>query len=226
MRQNKPVPAESIVEKDGRRYREVPVRSALPLWAAAAVWLLAALFLPMYSLWHLLLIAAVSAAAALLCARLLPKETRLVELPFCADNADLDAMARQTADAQQELIAAANAVAGAKPQTAALLREIAATCAQIRGAILASPGDLNRIRRFLNYYLPTTRKLAAKYTELCAQNAPGENITGTAAAIEEALAQINTSFHRQFDSLYADDALDITTDITVLDTLLARDGLK
>ena len=153
MQQNKPVPAESIVEKDGRRYREVPVRSALPLWAAAAVWILAALFLPMYSLWHLLLIAAASAAAAFLCARLLPKETRLV-------------------------------------------------------------------------YLPTTRKLSAKYAELCAQNAPGENITGTAAAIEEALAQINTSFHRQFDALYADDALDISTDITVLDTLLARDGLK
>lgn len=226
MPQNKPHTSEKIIEKDGRRYREVPVRSALPLWAATAVWLFCALFAPMYNLLHLLLIAVVSAAAALLTARLLPTETKLVELPFCTDNADLDAMARQTADAQRALNAASDAVKSGKPETAALLAEIAATCARIRESILASPDDLSRIRRFLNYYLPTTRKLAAKYVELCTKTAPGANITETIGAIEQALAQINDSFHRQYDALYADDALDISTDITVLDTMLARDGLK
>ncbi|MGM9652565.1 MAG: 5-bromo-4-chloroindolyl phosphate hydrolysis family protein [Eubacteriales bacterium] len=221
------VPAkDKIIEKDGRKYREEPVKPALPFWAASAVWLIAALALPMYRPFHLVLIALVSAAAAILTARLLPKETRLVELPFYVGNDDLDAMARAIADARDDLRAAREKIAGRKPQTAAVMAEIEETCAKIQSSILESPDDLPRIRRFLNYYLPTTRKLAAKYAAVTAQDADGANISETITAIEGALAQINTSFHHQLDALYADDALDVSTDITVLETMLARDNLK
>jgi hypothetical protein len=64
MQNKKPDPV--IIVKDGRKYKEVPVKSALPLWAAAAVWLIAALLLPMYNLLHLIGIALVSVGAALL----------------------------------------------------------------------------------------------------------------------------------------------------------------
>ena len=52
-----------IIEKDGRRYREKICRSALPFWAAAGVWLISALFLPMYNMLHLIGIALVSLGA-------------------------------------------------------------------------------------------------------------------------------------------------------------------
>ena len=63
---------EAIIEKDGRKYKEVPVKSALPIWAAAAVWLLAALILPMYTPLHLVIAAALSAGAALLVKKIVP----------------------------------------------------------------------------------------------------------------------------------------------------------
>ena len=217
---------EPIIERDGRRYRRVPRKSALPFWAAALVWLIAALFFPMISVIHLLLIALLSVAAALLAAKLAPRETMLVELPFYEGNSDLNHVAGQIADARDTLRAARDKAADKKPATAAVLTEIEETCGKIQAAVLANPDDLPKIRRFLNYYLPTTEKLANKYVLVLSQNADGANIAETTANIEQALSTIRVSFKNQLDALFSDDALDISTDITVLETMLARDNLK
>lgn len=218
--------APAVVEKDGKKYKVVQIRSALPIWTAAAVWLLAALILPMYSVFHLLIVAALSVGAALLVKKVLPKETKLVEIPFCTGNHELDETVKSINTALTDLRAAADRITSAKPETARRLRDIAKTIEKIRDALIASPDDLPKVRRFLNYYLPTTQKLADKYAYLTAQDANSTNIQETSLAIENALAQVDTSFAHQLDALFADDALDVSTDITVLETLLARDNLK
>ena len=215
-----------IIEKDGRRYREVLRRSALPFWAAAAVWIIAALCLPMYNLLHLIGIGLLSLGAGLLTAKFAPQKTELEELPFYEGNNDLNLVAKQIAAARDTLRKAQNACAAKKPETSALLGEIEAVCGRIQAAVLASPDDLPKIRRFLNYYLPTTEKLADKYLLVLAQEGGGTNIAETAANIEEALRTVRTAFDAQLDALFSDDALDISTDITVLETMLARDNLK
>lgn len=215
-----------LIEKDGRKYKEVPVKSALPLWAAAAVWLLAALLLPMYNPLHLIGIALVSVGAALLVKKLVPKETKLVEIPFHTGNPDLDETVRLINEAISDLRAAKDKIAEVKPDTAARLDSIITTAAKIRDAVTESPEDVKKIRRFLSYYLPTTKKLASKYATLTSQSIDSPNIRDTALSIEGALTQVDTSFIRQLDALFEDDALDISTDITVLETLLARDDLK
>ena len=216
----------AVIEKDGRKYKEVPVKSALPIWAAAVVWLLAALIFPMYNVFHLLIVAALSVGAALLVKKVLPKETKLVEIPFYTGNHDLDETVKNINAALSDLKSAAERIASAKPETARRLRDIAKTIEKIRDALITSPDDLPKVRRFLNYYLPTTQKLADKYAYLTAQDANSTNIQETSLAIENALAQVDTSFAHQLDALFADDALDVSTDITVLETLLARDNLK
>lgn len=216
----------AVIEKDGRKYKEVPIKSALPIWAAAVVWLLAALIFPMYSVFHLLIVAALSVGAALLVKKVLPKETKLVEIPFYTGNHDLDETVKNINAALSDLKSAAERIASAKPETARRLRDIAKTIEKIRDALITSPDDLPKVRRFLNYYLPTTQKLADKYAYLTAQDASSTNIQETSLAIENALAQVDTSFAHQLDALFADDALDVSTDITVLETLLARDNLK
>jgi 5-bromo-4-chloroindolyl phosphate hydrolysis protein len=190
------------------------------------VWLIAALLLPMYNMLHLIGIAIVSVAAALLAAKFAPKETILQELPFYEGNHDLNHVAGQIADARDTLRRARRAVLTDKPETAALLGEIEETCAKIQSAILASPEDLPKIRRFLNYYLPTTEKLANKYALIHSQKAEGENLSAASADIEKAMVTLRDSFQKQLDALFSDDALDISTDITVLETLLARDNLN
>lgn len=223
---NKPETTERIIEKDGRRYREVPRKSALPIWAAALVWVIAALLFPLYSLLHLILAAAVSAAAALVVKKIVPKETMLVELPFYEGNNDLNHVAGEIADARDALRAVHAKIAPKNAETAAVLNDIEVLCGKIQAAVLASPDDLPKIRRFLNYYLPVTRKLADKYVLVTAQETDGANIAETTTSIEQALDTIRTAYQHQLDALFSDDALDISTDITVLETMMARDNLR
>lgn len=217
---------EKLIEKDGRKYREVVKKSALPIWAAAAVWVIAALLFPMYKIGHIALIALVSAGVGLAVSKILPKETALEEVPFYTGNTDLDTMVKEIAEAQDEIRAARDKVAASRPAAAAQMDSILTTVGKIRDALVAEPRDLPVVRRFMNYYLPTTRKLVTKYAFAVSQGADSANITETASAIENALSQIDVSFKHQLDALFADDALDISTDITVLESLLTRDNLK
>ena len=89
----------------------------------------------------------------------------------------------------------------------------------------ADPAKLPQIRRFMDYYLPTTLKLLNAYDRMDATGVAGENITGTKERVENIMGAIVTAFEKQLDSLFGEDALDISTDISVLETMLAREGL-
>ena len=58
------------------------------------------------------------------------------------------------------------------------------------------------------------------------QGIRGENIGGTIRRIEDILDTIVAAYEKQLDALFADEALDIETDIEVLDGMLSREGLK
>ena len=87
------------------------------------------------------------------------------------------------------------------------------------------PKKLPKIRRFMDYYLPTTLKLLNSYDRMSAAGVSGENIDTTLAKVEGMMRTIVAAFEKQLDSLYGADALDISTDITVLETMMAREGL-
>ena len=53
----------------------------------------------------------------------------------------------------------------------------------------------------------------------------GENIDGTMGKIESMMGTVVRAFDKQLDALFGDEALDISTDITVLENLLAQEGL-
>lgn len=100
---------------------------------------------------------------------------------------------------------------------------------EITGKIIAyvveHPQKLPQIRRFLDYYLPTTLKLLNAYDRMDAAGISGANIDGTMGKIETMMDTIVQAFDRQLDALFGDEALDISTDITVLENLLAQEGL-
>ncbi|MCD8156553.1 MAG: 5-bromo-4-chloroindolyl phosphate hydrolysis family protein [Clostridiales bacterium] len=83
--------------------------------------------------------------------------------------------------------------------------------------------DLNKL---MSYYLPTTQKLLDAYRELDSQPASGEHISSTKREIEETIDTLNVAFEKLLDSLFEDQAWDISSDISVLHTILAQDGLK
>lgn len=81
------------------------------------------------------------------------------------------------------------------------------------------------IRRFMDYYLPTTVKLVNSYREFEAQPVQGGNIQNAKKEILEILDTINAAFEKLFDTLYQEDAMDISTDISALKAVLAQEGL-
>ncbi len=210
----------------GRKYKDVPVPSAIPIWAAAGVWILAALLFPMAKWWQILLVALVSAGTGFLLKLVLPKKTRRVEIPFLSGNVALDDVVAELDRMTDAIDADRLAVRETNPSSALLMEEITAGITKIREAVIASPDDVPKLRRYINYYLPMAVKLTGKCALLARHPDAGENAEKTAGAAEEGLAAVLDATKRQYDALFADDVLDITSDVRVLEAMLGRDELK
>ena len=101
-----------------------------------------------------------------------------------------------------------------------------AASADIFAYIAEHPEKAAEIRRFMNYYLPTTLKLLNSYDKLSRQRVKGENIQKTMFEIEGMMETIAGAFEKQLDSLFDDDALDIAADISVMESILKQEGLS
>ena len=82
------------------------------------------------------------------------------------------------------------------------------------------------LKKLMDYYLPMTVKLLTAYADMDAQPIQGQNIENSKREIEATLDTLNLAFEKLLDDLFADTALDVSSDITVLNTLLAQEGLK
>lgn len=87
------------------------------------------------------------------------------------------------------------------------------------------PDTVDDIRKLMEYYLPTTIKLLEAYKELDAQPVQGENIISSRKEIEKTLDTLNMAFEKLLDELFQDTAWDLSSDISVLNTMLAQEGL-
>ncbi len=86
------------------------------------------------------------------------------------------------------------------------------------------PEKAPQIRKFMNYYLPTTLKLLNSYQRLSQQSVKGENITSTLFNIAGMMHTVADAFEKQLDALFSEEAMDISADITVFETLLKQEG--
>lgn len=87
------------------------------------------------------------------------------------------------------------------------------------------PELINDLHKFMDYYLPTTMKLLNAYEELDKQDMQGENIKTAKSEIENTLDTINVAFENLLDSFYKETAWDVSSDISVLKTMFAQEGL-
>ena len=200
-------------------------KPAAPIYAAAVVWILYALLFPLYRVGHFALCAAASAAVYLI-ARLFCRDVveEVEEKPEPTGNAELDKMISDGNLAIAEMKRLNESIKDEKiSRQIDRLEEISG---KIFDCVKASPEKLPQIRKFMNYYLPTTLKLLNAYDRMGSQGVSGENISGTMERVENMMGTIVTAFERQLDGLFGDQALDISTDITVLENMMAREGLS
>ena len=89
-----------------------------------------------------------------------------------------------------------------------------------------NPETVPDIRKLMDYYLPTTVKLLEAYEEMDRQPVGGENIQTAKREIEATLDTLNMAFEKLLDDLFQDTAWDVSSDISVLNTMLVQEGLK
>ncbi|MDO5136130.1 MAG: 5-bromo-4-chloroindolyl phosphate hydrolysis family protein [Eubacteriales bacterium] len=87
------------------------------------------------------------------------------------------------------------------------------------------PEVIPDLKKLMDYYLPMTVKLLGAYEDMDGQPVQGENIQSSKKEIEDTIDTLNVAFEKLLDSIFADTALDVSSDITVLHTILAQEGL-
>ena len=111
----------------------------------------------------------------------------------------------------------------ADPVLSAKIDRLEEITSKIFRAVEEDPRKKDRIGTFLNYYLPTTQKLLDSYAEFEAAGVEGENLRQAKSRIASTMDSIVAGFEHQLDELYKADALDVDSDIRVMETILKRD---
>jgi len=223
----------------------VKKRSVAPYYVVAAVWLLWSLFAPLYTIGHIIM-AAVASVVAFLAARAIwkdktwttpeaepqpagqPKQESAAQQPKAepktTGNPEIDALMAERDRALSEMRRLNDNI---EDETISnQIDRLELTTKKIIDAVVEKPEKLPQIRRFLNYYLPTTLKLLNAYDRMGSAGVSGVNIDGTMGKIEEMMETVCAAFDKQLDALFGDEALDISTDITVLEQMLRQEGLN
>lgn len=211
-------------------------KPVVPFYAAAAVWVCYALFLPLYQGVHFVLAAGASilafAVAGALCkgsiggtaaAQTSGEKTQDKPKEESTGNEALDKMLKDGRLAIAEMKRLDDNIAD--PGISADIVRLEQVSQKIFDEVRRSPDKLPQIRKFMDYYLPTTLKLLNAYDRMSAAGVSGENIDTTLAKVEGMMRTIVSAFEKQLDALFGAEALDISTDITVLENMMAREGL-
>ncbi len=87
------------------------------------------------------------------------------------------------------------------------------------------PEKLGTMRKFMDYYLPTSLKLLSRYEKLDSQGIEGTNITESKKQIEQTMDTMITAFEKQLDKMFLSESIDISADIAAMQNLMRADGL-
>lgn len=206
-------------------------RSPVPLYVAAAVWLGWSLLFPLYRVLDFAGAVAVSAVAGFLAHKLCPDKT--VEIPepepepvkpVSTGDPEIDALVAERDKALSEMRRLNDAIPDEK--LSRQIDHLELDTQQIIDCVVKAPEKLPQIRKFMSYYLPTTLKILNTYDRMGDAGGTGDNIAGTMGRIETMMDTIVVAFDKQLDALFADEALDISTDITVMENLLKQEGMS
>lgn len=213
--------------------------AAAPIYVFVLAWLVCALIFPMYTMFGLAASFIISAAACAVSAALLP---RLIKTPEPEPEPEpepkkkpapkkpekpLDPEVAAVVEEGHTAIKEMGRLYGSIQSTEVRERinELMRISDKIIQDAIDDPNDVPDIRKFLDYYLPTTIKLLHAYDRMSGQGIEGENLSKSMQSIEEMLDTAVDAFKKQLDSLFEDQALDIETDISVMNRMLEREGL-
>ena len=219
--------------------------SATPIYIFLGIWLLCSIAMDVSSLAGLLITTGVSLLAAVGASFLINSRKEKKEAEIAAKAAaeeEANRKAREAANAPaspyspevQEIIKDGRVAMKEmgrlyssiqNPEIRSKINELMSVSDKIVRDAIDDPSDVPQIRKFLDYYLPTTIKLLNAYDRMGAQEVSGSNISGSMERIEDMLDTTIEAYKKQLDALFANQAADIQMDIEIMNGMLAREGL-
>ena len=97
-------------------------------------------------------------------------------------------------------------------------------CMQIFRTVSAEPSKAPQVRKFMNYYLPTTLKVLANYRTMQERGVSYYEMNQARESAVRCMDMVLTACQKQIDALHKENMLDISTDIDVMEQMLKRDG--
>ncbi len=224
-------------------FKTVRKKSMWPFYLAGIYWVCYGIWFPLYR-WRDFLTVAIGSVIVFIVSRLLIADKTVVIRLTPQEMLERQRQMEQEILAQKKAEAEAAASAEIPPEAQAYLEQIRQADVAIEdpavsqkiGAleertrhifqvVAEKPEKQPDIRRFMNYYLPTLLKLLHSYDRMEEQEVKGANIRYTMQEIERILDTILEAFDKQFDLLFEDEAMDISSDIRVLETIFSQEGL-
>ena len=194
--------------------------SAIPLYAVGAIFLLWALITPIYSLVYILIGAALAVAAWLAAKKFFPGRVETYEVEEYTGDEELDKQIKSARELNKRLTEIAKQTPDASIRES--LESITLSADRIIEDVVRDTTGRNDAYTFFSYYLPTIDKLLSFYT---ADVGAGENASESKARIKNSLSMVAAAFEKQADNMYKNEAMDIKTDIAVMETMLRSEGL-
>lgn len=205
------------------KWEEKRTRPVLPIYLAALVWPVGALLLPTYRLSSVLILAGASAVVYGLGSKFCPTRVIKKQVPYATGSEDVDAMLSGISANLDKLHVLNDAIPDAELSAAMTRMEKAGR--SIAAAVEQSPDKARTIDRFARYYLPEVIKLMTTYASMEKNGVKGENADQILAELRRNAATTAKAFENQLDALYSTEAMDISTDIEVLDGILKSQNL-
>lgn len=205
------------------KWEEKRTRPVLPIYLAALVWPVGALLLPTYRLSSLLIIAGLSLVVYGLGTKFCPTRVIRKQVPYATGSEDVDAMLAGISANLDKLHALNDAIPD--PELSAAMARMEKAGRGIATAVEQAPDKARNIDRFARYYLPEVIKLMTTYANMEKNGVKGENADQILAELRRNAATTAKAFENQLDALYSAEAMDISTDIEVLDGILKSQNL-
>lgn len=205
------------------KWEEKRTRPVLPIYLAALVWPVGALLLPAYRLSNLLIIAGLSLAAYVLGTKFCPTRVIRKQVPYATGSEDVDAMLSGISANLDKLHVLNDAIPD--PELSAAMTRMEKAGRSIAAAVEQSPDKARSIDRFARYYLPEVIKLMTTYANMEKNGVKGGNADQILTELRRNAATTAKAFENQLDALYSAEAMDISTDIEVLDGILKSQNL-
>ena len=212
-----------------------------PLYVFAIIWLFSSIAFPLYELWGILLTLGLCTLGAFIAGkasakRALKKEKEAAEAAAAkaaeeakkhpkkkSYGAEVDSILEEGNRALSEMGRLYMSIKDTEVRSK--INEIMRITDKITQDAIDDPKDIPQIKKFMNYYLPTTLKLLNSYDRMSSLGIEGENLDKSMKSINDMLDAAIAAYKKRLDSLFENQALDIETDIEVMNTMLAREGL-